>query len=551
MCKGWLWGAVAVACSGTTGGKGVIGDASTVVALSVEPAEVTLETSADVAGTQVFTAIATYDDGTEEPLTELVSWDVSNQAAGEIADDGLFTASVENGGVATVKATHNGISGTAALTVRYTATEGDGDAADYDGTPSGDISWYYPDDGVVVPRNVPSLTFMWAAVSGADGYRLSFTTDTTQVYYLTTETRATVEGERWASIAATNSGGEVQIEVRALAGGTLYGSETRTLTVNRLDASGSIYYWSTTEDGIVRVGISDDAPELFYSPRKNADHCVACHVVREDRMAVTYGLEGVTNFATGITDISGAEPSELTTEDKNGYYNTLNPDGTRLISSTTKGGLNLWDATTGEFLKAIDVGDNYLTMPDWSPDGTMLTMIRFIEDFGATCDNCWHDGELVVASIDDDGNLGEIVPLYTPPGVVYERDNCFYPSFSPDGEWIAFNIAPGWSYDNDAASLYVISVAGGDPIPMASANQGENLANAWPHWGPLPDDDVYWLTFSSKRSYGDLVTDGRPQVWVAAFHPDLAAEGLDPSSPAFWLPNQDIETSNHTTFWGP
>jgi hypothetical protein len=209
--------------------------------------------------------------------------------------------------------------------------------------------------------------------------------------------------------------------------------------------------------------------------------------------------------------------------------------------------LNFWNATTGALIGPVNAGGVKLTQPDWSPEGTMLAAIASDELF---CDNCFSDGKLVVATIDDDGNLGPLTVLYDPPEGL-GKPNVFYPSFWPDGRWIAFDYGDGDSYDNPTAQVYVISVDGGDPIPMTSADLAENLTNSWPHWGPLPDDDVYWLTFSSKRAYGDLVVDGRPQIWVAAFDPTAAESGTDPSSPAFWLPNQDIETSNHTTFWGP
>jgi len=538
--------ALLAGCEG--GGAGGKIESSSVESLRIEPDEATVETSPDEAGTLQLQAIATYDDGTEAPLEELISWELSNQASGEIGDDGEFVASSENGGITTVTATHNGISATATLTVLYTETLGDGDPADFDGTPVGAINWLYPDDGTTVPRNVPSLTFMWDALPDADGYRLSFRTETTAVDVLGTDNHATVEGDTWASVAATNSGGEVTIEARAIKDGQLYATESRTITVNRLDAAGSIYYWSTTENGIVKVGISDEEAELFYSQRTNSPDCVACHVVRGDRMAVTYGVTGP-KFYAGLTDISSGEPVEILSDRKEGYFNTLSPDGTRLITSVTDGTLNYWDAETGEFLANLSPpGGENLTQPDWSPDGTMLAAIsceHMPSDQWFTC------GELVLVPIEEDGTLGEVIPLYTPDGDMDSRENVFYPAWSPDGKWIAFNKAYGISYDNPDAALYVISADGGDPIYMANADLGASLENSWPHWGPLPDDDVYWLTFSSVRNYGDLVTDGRNQIWVAAFRPELAEAGEDPSSPAFWLPNQDMETSNHTTFWGP
>jgi hypothetical protein len=85
-------------------------------------------------------------------------------------------------------------------------------------------------------------------------------------------------------------------------------------------------------------------------------------------------------------------------------------------------------------------------------------------------------------------------------------------------------------------------------IPLEAANQVGGITNSWPKWGPLPDDDILWLAFSSKRAYGGVIV-GIPQVWVAAFDPARAEAGADPSFPAFWLPNQDPAQNNHIPVW--
>lgn len=543
---------VFIACPVTPSGAGVA-ESELVVSIVVSPSEAAITSGPAAAGSQPFEAIATFADGKVEPI-DLVSWELSNDAAGTIDGTGLFTASTENGALTTVTATHNGVSGSANLTVTYAETidEGGGEASAYDGSPTGEVTWLYPPDGVAVPRNVPNLSFMWEAVAGAEGYRISFTTPTTSVTALTTDNRWTAEEEKWVAIAATNAGGEVQVEVRALAGGVLYGSESRVLRVNRLDAQGSIYYWSTTDSGIVKVPIAVSNSDLYYAPSTGSGDCVACHVLRGDRMGVSYGGAGA-NFVTGITDISGSKPVELTAATEVGYYNTMNPDGTLMISTDNAGGFNLWDATTGSMLKKLNTYGDQLTQPDWSPDGSFLVAVRPAKFQG---DSKFTEGKLVVIPIDDDGELGTATEIFDAReyfGVVDNEEipSAFYPAISPDGEWVAFNVGFATSYDNPGAALWVIPVDGGDPIELAAANQAADLANSWPHWGPLPDDDVFWLTYSSKRDYGDEITDGRPQVWVTAFDPTLAAAGTDPSSPAFWLSNQDPETSNHSTFWGP
>jgi hypothetical protein len=42
---------------------------------------------------------------------------------------------------------------------------------------------------------------------------------------------------------------------------------------------------------------------------------------------------------------------------------------------------------------------------------------------------------------------------------------------------------------------------------------------------------------------------GRPQVWMAAFHPDRAQAQNDPTDPAFRLPFQNIDSNNHIAQW--
>lgn len=545
---------VLASCHTGTGGDGDYSGA-VVTALSLDPASVVLTASPDVAATQQFVATATFDDGSSAPLdNELISWETSNQSAGTLGEDGLFTTTLTNGGTTSVTATHNGIVASADVTVVYQAEiDAGGPSSDeFSGTDAGSIGWIYPADGVTLPRNVPSMTFMCEEVSGADGYLFHFTTPTTDITVTSSDHRWTATGDQWVQIAAANTDGQVTVQCKAASGGSVYSSSDLHIQVDRLDALGSIYYWSTTDDGIVKVPFSADEGELFYAPATGSGKCVGCHVVTEDRMGVVYGQTADSNFYEGITDISSGEPDEMTEMDVNGYFTTVNPDNTLLLSSTAEGGLNLWDIRTGELKGEVDTGGTPLTMVVWSPNGDKIAGITADDYTG--CEICFSRGHLVVADISADGStLTNLTTLYD-PGQTYDPDtqiNVYYPAWSPDGDWIAFNEGISVAYDNPQSKLYAISAAGGDPIELTNANDTGDIGNSWPHWGPLPDDDIYWLTFSSKRDYGDVMTDGYSQIWVTAFNPETAAQGTDPSAPAFWLSNQDVETSNHSTYWGP
>ena len=80
------------------------------------------------------------------------------------------------------------------------------------------------------------------------------------------------------------------------------------------------------------------------------------------------------------------------------------------------------------------------------------------------------------------------------------------------------------------------------------ANGEGALQNSYPRWGPLPDSDVLWLAFSSKRDYAPADF-GLPQIWVSAIDTAKAEQGQDPSSAPFWLPGQSTMSDNHLPYW--
>ncbi len=139
-------------------------------------------------------------------------------------------------------------------------------------------------------------------------------------------------------------------------------------------------------------------------------------------------------------------------------------------------------------------------------------------------------------------------------------ENNYYPGFSPDGQWIVFNRARTNSNNAADASLWAVRADGsGRPVSLATANGGESPAygNSWPKWTPFVEryvgeleEPLMWITFSSGRDYGVRLRQGsmrRAQLWMAAFRPN--STGMDPTAPAFWLPFQNLEESNHIAQW--
>src|SRR5262249_5507714 len=115
---------------------------------------------------------------------------------------------------------------------------------------------------------------------------------------------------------------------------------------------------------------------------------------------------------------------------------------------------------------------------------------------------------------------GAAIPLN---GAASSAYNEYYPSFSPDDQFVAFNRVGQNTerYDHAAAEVFVILSAGGVPTRVAandpvqcSGKKSPGITNSWPKWAPeavvVGDRTFYWLAFSSRRK-GSV-----PQLYVTA-----------------------------------
>jgi hypothetical protein len=281
-------------------------------------------------------------------------------------------------------------------------------------------------------------------------------------------------------------------------------------------------------------------------------------------------------------------------------------------SAVAANSFSLWSGQTGAFVGAVAAGPSSVrpAMPDWSADGNMIVYVQPLEipiwDEDAAAprrdDDHVFGGSLFTVPYTGNGTFGT-------PSVFLQSagENNYYPSYSPDVPMSAvlFNRAPldpsvatltgcsgghcpNDSFANPAARLMLVpNRVGSTPIDLERAN-GSTLAapvplsNSYPRWTPFVQtyrgQKLVWFTFSSTRDYGLRVLNHKagmypcyppdsyelpgaihgqpfaagcqqPQLWMAAINLSGAQGGVDPSTPAFWIPYQDSTTHNHMAQW--
>lgn len=556
--------------NGSGADAGGDGDGS-VVGGSIElvPGDVSLRMVDGQAAQQAYGVTWTRPDGSTQDVTTDAFFSIDDVRLGSFTNQ-LFTTSGFAGGVTTVTATYQGLTDTAQLTVAVENRRVDNgaptDAPDlFDAAtdmPSLAPVIAYPADTTMVPPNLGDFEVHWNGVGGADLFEVRLWGDYVDLrVYLSGAPNAgnwaAYLPAEWAIAGESGRAASLRVTVRGMnrADPTMAGTSAPiAVSLTAEDVVGGIYYWASIADNNAPAGIyrhdmarPGQPAEPFYTTGESpAGRCVACHVISRDgeRMSITY--DGG-NGAASIVDVSTL--TEVLAVDGTFTWNfaSYEPDGSRIVTAKS-GVLELRDANTGAVLAPIATG-GYATHPDFSPTGDKLAFVR-----AASPGQDWvfSGGSIMVMSFDaTTGTFGAPATLVAQAG----SENNYYPSWSPDGQWLMFNRSTEDAYDDASAELWVVKADQSvGPVKIDTPNIASGLTNSWPRWAPfaqeLDGEPLYWFTFSSKRAFGVRLTQGqRPQVWMAPFFPGRLTAGSEASAPSFRLPAQDISSNNHIAQW--
>jgi hypothetical protein len=538
--------------------------------IRVEPPDVTVTVVNGATIAKAYTATLVQPDGTESDISTQAQFSLRDARYGSFAS-AMLSITGQGAGPTRVIASFNGVTGDTGLTVYVKQTLVDPDvdpgtpgmfegAAD---DPALAPQIAYPLDRILVPPNLGQFDVHWRATT-ADVFELQMSNQYLDIKRYTNGDDpnqpfwTVFQPAQWYPIASSRE--QLALKVTGMSSsmpGKKGTAPVQHVDVTNEDAQGGIYYWSTSgQPGIWRydVGKPENPPTEYFpaNMRPGNAGCMGCHSLSRDGTKLALTLDGAGGRGT-VVDVANR--------------GLLVPvEGTPMYWDFA-----VFDSAAAKLL-AIQNGEMYLrgldgaqiagplpslsgspaTHPEFSPDNKKLANVEYTggQDYYA------YGGTIVVRSYD------AAAGTFGAPTVLVAADpnlgfNNYYPSWSPDGEWIAFTRSSGSSYDDGSAQTWVVKADGSQPpVQLTTANLGASLTNSWARWVPFPqtfgagNQKLFYLTFSTKREFGVRVPFvGRPQIWMTPFFPERAAMGMDPSGPTFRVPFQDVNTSNHIAQW--
>lgn len=567
----------------------------------------------------VFHAFKKDAAGVESDVTSGVTWSVDDPTLATADPSGNVKPS-GTGGKTKVRATLTGVSGAADLVMKLTGDvyAGGADqtakqkfaAATPDANPANAPSLEYPEDGVVLPGNLPPVELQWSQASDNNVYRAHFVAqDVLDVYVYGLARELTPPAPEWKTITSSVRDVAVSWTVDAVGPSNLMrtsAARAMTATSDTIDQS-SIYVWqsSTGSFRVIDIAQGKDfalpstAPEL--APNQP---CSGCHRISRDGKRFSYTYNGG-NFEFGTLaydDVAKTYvPKVKPTVPVRATYATFNPNESTQIPAmivtvpdtvpqNTAGTVRLEmhnpdtyatvPSNVAAMVGQIDPSAGHATsMPDWSADGALVAF------------SAYDSNKNFVRLLGDDIVLASIVeaPISyangtftfgTPKVLVAANSNDnpdtginnVLPTISPDNSAIAFTRAAGWWSIKTQQTLLNLSgqimlVRRSDShvfeLVKGSNGPGTTKSSTWPQWAPTLGSRYAWLAYASERPYGHELTPQNKscgalvqgqgsckQLWVMAIDLQKMKAGTDdPSFAPFWIPGQSIHAQYVSPQW--
>ena len=563
------------ACGDSSNGRH-LPDAA-VARILVEPADISVNIVDSAAVMQPYTAHIVDDKGLDVDVTGETTFTLHDANYGSF-DGATLTVTGQGAGPTRVVASARGQSGDTGLTVFVKSTITDpaapGDAVTLFGNATEDAtlapSIVYPLDKILVPPNLGQFDVHWNNnTANTDNlFEVTMANQYVDIRLYTTGLAATNPQPFWTAFPPNawypiaSSRQQLTLRVAGLdqtKPATKGTAATLHVDVTNENSQGGIYYWTTScLAGIWRydVGHPETAPAPYFADNARPATCMGCHTLSRDGTKIAMTFDGGHGRATVFNVADRKVLIPFDTNPQHWDFATFDADATKLV--TVENSQMYLRALDGTLLAGPlpPVTANALaTHPEISPDNKRLVSVEFT---GGGYAAQAYNGAIVVRSFDTATNTFGTPTVLVPYAAGAAN---WYPSFSPDGEWIAFTRTTSYSYNDGSAQTWLVKADGSmPPVQLATADlvgsSFGNMTNSWARWVPFgqtfgPDNEpLFYLTFSTQRPFGVRIPGGRrPQIWMTPVFPSRAAAGQDPSGNAFRVPFQDVNTSNHIAQW--
>jgi hypothetical protein len=434
----------------------------------------------------------------------------------------------------------------------------------------------YPLAGAMHPINAADITFQWRRAPGAappaqSVFRIRLQRLNSDVFEffvpcnLAGTLGSTVNTEcvyhmppgAWLDAATTARGETLTVEIAGVDPShpaTFATSEPIKLAFSPEEVRGGLYYWSSAVTGTERLlfGARTPQPFIVHNSATTAS-CGGCHAVSRGGSTIAFEQGDTAKGVLWVTSTAKVDTPLFTpsvTHDSG--TQALNHDGSRVLVSTS-GRLFLRDAATGLRLNEVTETQLGLTQhafhPEWSPDDQSVAVT-----VSAQGDSDWAVRTGAIGVLPYNGGQFGPVELIVPTGTEFN----FYPTWSPDGHWIAFATAPvaaaQTSYDQTNARLRLVNRDTHVVSELAAASGKAGSTSTWPRFAPFTQaGGLMFLTFNAKLDYGFFLPNnagGVPQLWMTVIDVGkLQAAGDDASRPPVWLPFQSYAQRNYLGTW--
>lgn len=455
-----------------------------------------------------------------------------------------------------------------------------------------------PTFGALYPRNFTPPLIEWIPGPGQDVFelRMHIENQMNDLVVYTSQPSFILPDDIWAGLSANSQDADMAIAIRGgqlaaggseLAGGAFAGS-SGTVHIAPVDADGAIVYWTTSSNTALKgFKIGDKrvstvlSPELITAAGKPT-RCIGCHTSSPDGMLAFFGSADP-QFSVDARQVNGSGapplPSQVTANALRNLARvdqdlpTLSKahygpgDAVVITSLFHPATANKWELVytdllaqsggTGVIARGGD--PNGAATPAWSHDGNTIVYTSTAAIVQARLD--MGNGDLWTVPYNNRAG-GQAAPL---PGANEPASNQYYPAYSAEDQFIAFNRNPRGHqmYNSAEGELWVVPAGGGAPTrlaandpPACTGQRSPGLTNSWPRWSPSAPKAggrrFYWLVFSSRRRpFGSPATNP-PQLYLSAVvtKDGPGGEIIEGAYPAVYIPTQPAAESNHTPAWG-